>query len=809
MIPEQMSSPETYNTQNQNIVSTSDNQQVRSRNHSQQHLSARRCHSNLTSESLQQKCSKKLSSNKIFHNNDKKKGDLNKEKDTNVNVNLNVSGFSIENRSKTATIKELLSFLIAYLDQTVTAFKSPRHSLSKNIISSSGSGIGIGTGSGIWTGTGTGTGSGVDLNPLNKDSNITRSETNSLECTQCSWLVKQVRALSVLLELTRGFLLKSCDGDRLKKSGIEADLPFTPADANSLLRTLVRTADNFLQANGDQLTNLLLSKGTSIKENLESDPQYPVSMLLSTHERRSMDPLELIQEVQNNLKQSYFSTKKECDKKGNNNLKSEFIDEKLLGNAIGQLRQEIVLTYFLLQTDEQYISSEKELEIDIEKSKEIEFTEFECQSTINEIKLCLSTHFDILFFLDSQKTDFFLLFGNLLSYRTPKLFDKNEEKDSRVPKMKKCLTDSNILRPCKNSVEYIRVLGLFTRILSKYRTINDVIKLFTKSRRFYGLNVFQQLLSVTNNLSLRLLENKIHISPSLNHVEVDINISIPITEISKANIILEQCSTIFIKCAVPMVYQSTIKPLPSVRKVSLSPSSINSSTSILLKQNNVLNINEIQLKEDEIERRWVELGSEIIKNVFYHTEIILDLLAEYCLNDDVTYIFRYSTVIPTILPTILIFGISKSRSMGCIQELLPLTSSLIKKIQILIPFKDLESSPTKGGSCTFSRRSSSPKGILKTAESKEELLSMITHIRLSLDSKTNGSQPIIIDENEKNVANEKERMNEIKNINDIEKINDIEIQKVVEKEISNEKEKRKDGNISANISGPVSPSKKG
>ena len=187
MIPEQMSSPETYNTQNQNIVSTSDNQQVRSRNHSQQHLSARRCHSNLTSESLQQKCSKKLSSNKIFHNNDKKKGDLNKEKNTNVNLNLNVnvSGFSIENRSKTATIKELLSFLIAYLDQTVSAYKSPRHSLSKNIISSSG--IGIGTGSGIWTGTGSSQPLSLSLSPSPSPSPsqfLTPSPSKSLTLSQ-------------------------------------------------------------------------------------------------------------------------------------------------------------------------------------------------------------------------------------------------------------------------------------------------------------------------------------------------------------------------------------------------------------------------------------------------------------------------------------------------------------------------------------------------------------------------------------------------------------------------------------------------
>lgn len=225
--------------------------------------------------------------------------------------------------------------------------------------------------------------------------------------------------------------------------------------------------------------------------------------------------------------------------------------------------------------------------------------------------------------------------------------------------------------------------------------MDEVTKLFHTSNRHCGMAIFQQLLDVYAYLSVQSLEAracKVQV-PSVSPKGP----IIPVRELCGTLATLELCNANFVKCAIPLILGSTVSlTIPHVKpfiSVSLSPSSNNVATKDLTKKSNEEADSHRMKQEEDDERRFATYGIMIIKDVFSCAEKVLDILTAQSLNDEVTNVMQYGTFIPSVLPTIIIFGISNSRSRGCVQDLLPLVLSLSKKIQNLIPWKEAEAPP--------------------------------------------------------------------------------------------------------------------
>ena len=195
------------------------------------------------------------------------------------------------------------------------------------------------------------------------------------------------------------------------------------------------------------------------------------------------------------------------------------------------------------------------------------------------------------------------------------------------------------------SIDYFRCLRLFTRICTRYRSINEVLKLFQLHRRHHGLLCFRQLLAVYSHLSIYSLEHRAQLA----------GVSIHSGDVCRALATLEQCNASFVKCAIPLILapsspadaQSTSAtnsggnnsggnnnsgetpgsgPTDTQSSSSSFPSSSSSSSS----------------SSPEIDvAAWQAFGCVIIKEIFLTAESVLDLLAAQSLTDDVMNVLRY------------------------------------------------------------------------------------------------------------------------------------------------------------------------
>jgi hypothetical protein len=564
-------------------------------------------------------------------------------------------GFSGGAKSKTATLTKLLSFLITYLEEVVVNTTDPLTASE-----------------------------GGEKQGIPGKGEMMKKPSSAADMVGCPfmWLIKQARALCLLLEITRGFLRRLSD----PKPGVDGNVPLSMEDASSLLRTLMCKANLYLQSERSQLQAVLnsvdptvsdgqdLDRGSPSKENSPSRKltEYPISALFSTQPCRTFSALEVIQEVQKDLmghgpgpgpwsRVNGYGGQLECTG-----------EAKSLMSVICRLRSEMLHTYFEGNTESDFSSKD--------------MGDSPSSPSSGDYGSHIANHFDTLFFSDSSRSEFLSLLGGLLSKKT---YDP-------PPTSRQHSIGIGLLG--RESDDYCTRLRLFTLIVKRYRRMDEVTKLFHTSNRHCGILIFQQLLDVYGYLSVLSLENRACrtqvpiVSPK--------GPSIPVRDMCRTLAILEQCNANFVKCAMPLILGSTVsltvphvKPLTSL---SLSPSSNSAIPREMLKKSNEETDSIRMRQEEDDERQFVTFGITIIKDIFSCAERVLDILAAQSLNDDVTNVMQYGTVIPSVLPTVIIFGISNSRSRGCVQDLLPLVLSLSKKIQDLIPWKEVEApAPSK------------------------------------------------------------------------------------------------------------------
>lgn len=566
-------------------------------------------------------------------------------------------GFSGGAKSKTATLTKLLSFLVTYLEEVVVNTAGPNGHTASD---------------GDKQGT---PGRGVMIKQPSSAADTVGSPF--------MWLIKQARALCLLLEITRGFLRRLLD----RIPGVDGEVPLSMEDASRLLGTLMRKANLYLQSERSQLQTVLCSVDSSVSDGQDLDrdrdrdrgspskdcspsrklTEYPISALFSTKPCRTFSALEVIQEVQKDLiglgpgpGPGPWSG---VDAGGYGSQVERTGEAKGLMSVVCRLRSEMLHTYFEGNTESEFSSR------DLGDSTSV--------PSSGDYGSYIANHFDTLFFSDSSRSEFLSLLGGLLSKKTPDPMSSRQHSAG--------LSD-------REPEAYCTRLRLFTLIVKRYRRMDEVTKLFHRSNRHCGMIIFQQLLDVYGYLSVLSLENRAcrtqvpTASPK--------GPFIPLRDMCRTLAILEQCNANFVKCAIPLILGSTVSlTMPHVKpliSVTLSPSSNSVIQKDLLKKSDEETDSLLMKQEEDDERQFVTLGITIIKDVFSCAERVLDVLAAQSLNDDATNVMQYGTVLPSVLPTIIIFGISNSRSRGCVQDLLPLVLSLSKKIQDLIPWKEVE-----------------------------------------------------------------------------------------------------------------------
>ena len=190
-------------------------------------------------------------------------------------------------------------------------------------------------------------------------------------------------------------------------------------------------------------------------------------------------------------------------------------------------------------------------------------------------------------------------------------------------------------------VETVRILRLYTRVSFKYRGNIEVVNLFQTSKK-QGLLIFRSLLKVYSHLSLICL-----------NVRVRQSTSITLGEFSRAMGMLEHCNSNFIKCAIPIIFGDS-------------------------------------------QESFYDIGLSIVSEIFHGAELAFNLISQYPLTTDVLNILRSGTVIPSILPTFLLYSIaSADKSPVCRDNVLPFAMSLIEKIKIIGQLENTSISSTE------------------------------------------------------------------------------------------------------------------
>jgi Concanavalin A-like lectin/glucanases superfamily len=578
-------------------------------------------------------------------------------------------GFSPSNRSKVATIRELLPFLVSFIQQRIVITQQcyEKHGREKEIEKENER----------------------DKDSLEEDfgssnSGISYDTSQPYLTSDFIWLIKQMRTLSVLLEMTRLTIQKY-----LQAGEGTVDSLFPAEICDRLQHTLMLHADHMMKTQRNVFYDLLQSPDSFLpKSNLDNrrcikkdtdnngrdtnrdrnrdrescveENEYSMSSLLSPQPRKELTAWELIQKVQGGDFVSLDVTDNTDSVMNASVLPENGVEKKLVRSSMGQLRKELVLNYFSADCNAQ-------------GGPRIIGIEEKNPPFFNAFGSCLSDHFDTLFYTDSLKSEFLVLLGGLLSKDT---VDSKVVESSRV----------------KETEQYCRSLRLFIQILLKYRRMKEVLLVVLKPRRIYGLTVFKQLLTVYSHLSMLSLQSENQVQDPRPK-----GIRIPSRELCRALNVLEQCNSNFVKCVIPLIFapssshstcsvNARTSPVPPPIPRPLKSDSSGENTKAV---EDDLMRDTIRIEKDQAdeEAMWTLLGRSIIQGIFHSAECVLDLLANEPSEDSINT-QRHGAVITSVLPTVLVYGIANSRACGCVQDLLPLTRSLTRSIQSYISGKE-------------------------------------------------------------------------------------------------------------------------
>lgn len=208
------------------------------------------------------------------------------------------------------------------------------------------------------------------------------------------------------------------------------------------------------------------------------------------------------------------------------------------------------------------------------------------------------------------------------------------------------VTTTASLQP--HQLSYLRFLTVLCAI---YRSNEEVIALC-----HYSINdalvVFRHMLSVYGQFSRRSLEAKALQQTTLCSPLQD-------AELRRCVSVLEPSISNFVKCCVPMIFSAAVRRSP--------PSEVD----------------EGQLFKGSTPDQVLRLGVELIKDVLLDAEAVTDIILTQKPSEEIQGQIRYGTVMPSILPSILIYGISYAKHGCLLLDILPCLRRLIHKLQLV------------------------------------------------------------------------------------------------------------------------------
>ena len=232
----------------------------------------------------------------------------------------------------------------------------------------------------------------------------------------------------------------------------------------------------------------------------------------------------------------------------------------------------------------------------------------------------LVQHFDQLFPSSTIQCQFIVILGQAITIAS----------DANIPSAR---SNFNGDLP-----DHSRCLHLFGRICDRYQGPKAAVKTFESPKD--GLMILEYMILVYSDFSMSCLQSRLLSRQQANDTGRSSEI-----EYNKTVRSLEHCISNFMKCAAPLIYTYT--------------------------------------SENEGEAALLKHGLKILKSIFSCSEIVLEFLLKRNLPDDLLSVFRYGTMLSSILPSMLVFSISFTNPTNCTQDLLPCIKRLIAKLQLL------------------------------------------------------------------------------------------------------------------------------
>lgn len=499
--------------------------------------------------------------------------------------------------------------------------------------------------------------SSITTSEKGSESNSEGKDANSVENRH---LLKTIRLFTLIMELCRNVIYDVLD----------TDVSLTSREASVLLRNSIIAARIFLSQNGNKLKDLESKKYSDSKsphpddnmENINANTLY-ISELLSrpqVHASSSMDMLSVILDEDPNKMNTEPSSQSDS---------TDIISE--ISITMNRFRQELFTIYFYLPTNDLLvnnshmnghfgdhiipsgnISSPQLSTINVAGSIDIQsnYSSFVVQSadvsniltsTVELSGSIISKYIDILF---PTMTEYSQLLKHLAS-QIMNITTANKVNDDMFHD-----SINSFELEYDSAMDYLRCLRLFSSICFKYRSIQDVMALISSSQP-HGFFIFHQVITVYNSLSLTFLETKTW--PFLNISE---------NEFHRILGALDHCNANFTKVIAPIIFHlSCMEPHENLSSEST----------------------------DHRQSYCYVLGYQIFKEILTASEAISKHLLAMQIFDDHSFVLRNTTVLPTILPTFVLYGIAQCISIidkDCMNTpfIFYLQEGLIKDIQSLV-----------------------------------------------------------------------------------------------------------------------------
>jgi hypothetical protein len=418
-------------------------------------------------------------------------------------------------------------------------------------------------------------------------------------------LIKSMRIFSVLLEICRSVISDSS----------EVDFPLTAKHASQMLRTLLISIKVFLNQHGEKLKFVQLSSTTTMESNKNSLEEIdvdlsPISDLLTRPQAQFTSASDIFHELCLILSDSAQST-------AGSNEQSTIELRMILRESISHFRQELFSLYFYLPYDTSMTSGLFNGVMSVNKSS---------MSVSSSSHLGLMSPFQnippaMVTMSANYISNIVELTGSIISKNVEVLFPSLTQSSQLFKVIASQLINITAANRASEEnlhdsmgsfdmdfeplIDYSRCLRLFSSLCFRYRGINDVIDFFRGSKT-HGLFIFQQLLNVYSSLSMIFLETKSW--PLMNATA---------NEVHRALGLLDHCNANFSKIAIPVI---------------------------------------LALSRDDKDAQ--RIGMQICKEILSSAETVIQFLSDQHVYDDFTTILRNTTVLPTVLPTFLLYSIA-------------------------------------------------------------------------------------------------------------------------------------------------------